>query len=144
MIYLDSSALVKKYSQESGTKLVQEIVAGSDECGISKIGYAEVCAAFGRKNRENPREREIYLRAFQRFQEDWKLLTIVELNDEMLPVIKSLTDRYPLRGADSIHLASALWLQRALRSEVVFVAADGHLLDAARKERLQVINPETT
>ena len=142
MIYLDSSALIKNYSQEPGTHRVREILSGADGCSISKIGYAEICAAFGRKNRENPKDRRVHLIGFQRFQEDWKLLNIVELEDDLLPVICGLTEKYPLRGADAIHLASALWLERVLRDEVTFVAADGRLLEAARDEKLKTVNPE--
>ena len=142
MIYLDSSALIKNYSQEPGTHRVREILSGADGCSISKIGYAEICAAFGRKNRENPKDRRVHLVGFQRFQEDWKLLNIVEVEDDLLPVIRSLTEKYPLRGADAIHLASALWLERVLRDEVTFVAADGRLLEAARDEKLKTVNPE--
>lgn len=142
MIYLDSSALIKNYSQEPGTHRVREILSGADGCSISKIGYAEICAAFGRKNRENPKDRRVHLIGFQRFQEDWKLLNIVELEDELLPVVRSLTEKYPLRGADAVHLASALWLERVLRDEVTFVAADGRLLEAARDEKLKTVNPE--
>ena len=142
MIYLDSSALIKNYSQEPGTHRVREILSGADGCSVSKIGYAEICAAFGRKNRENPKDRRVHLVGFQRFQEDWKLLHIVELEDDLLPVICGLTEKYPLRGADAIHLASALWLERVLRDEVTFVAADGRLLEAARDEKLKTVNPE--
>ena len=142
MIYLDSSALIKNYSQEPGTHRVREILSAADGCSISKIGYAEICAAFGRKNRENPKDRRVHLVGFQRFQEDWKLLHIVELEDDLLPVICGLTEKYPLRGADAIHLASALWLERVLDDEVIFVAADGRLLEAARDEKLKTVNPE--
>ncbi|MBI2992222.1 MAG: type II toxin-antitoxin system VapC family toxin [Deltaproteobacteria bacterium] len=99
MIYLDSSALIKNYSQEPGTHRVREILSGAGRCSISKIGYAEICAAFGRKGRENPKDRRVHLIGFLRFQEDWKLLNIVELEDELLPVIRGLTEKYPLRGA---------------------------------------------
>ena len=142
MIYLDSSALIKNYGQEPGTHRVREILSAADRCSISKIGYAEICAAFGRKNRENPKDRRVHLIGFQRFQEDWKLLNIVELEDDLLPVICGLTEKYPLRGADAIHLASALWLERVLRDEVTFVAADGRLLETARDEKLKTVNPE--
>jgi len=142
LIYLDSSALIKNYSQEPGTHRVREILSGADGCSISKISYAEICAAFGRKNRENPKDRRVHLVGFQRFQEDWKLLHIVELEDDLLPVICGLTEKYPLRGADAIHLASALWLERVLRDEVTFVAADGRLLETARDEKLKTVNPE--
>ena len=142
MTYLDTSALVKNYFQEPGTRFVRQILAGPGPSGTSKIAYAEVCATFARKRRESPRDHRTHLRGFQSFQEDWKLLIIVELGDELLPLVRNLTGRYPLRGADAIHLASALWLQRALNDEVTFVAADTHLLSAAYGERLRVVNPE--
>ena len=142
MIYLDSSALIKNYSQEPGTHRVREILSAADRCSISKISYAEICAAFGRKNRENPKDRRVHLVGFQRFQEDWKLLNIVELEDDLLPVICGLTQKHPFRSADAIHLASALWLERVLREQVTFVAADSRLLEAARDEKLKTVNPE--
>ena len=123
--------------------MVRQILQGGDKFGISKIGYAEICAAFGRKNRENPQDRKIHLKAFQDFQADWMLLTVVEVGDELLPVIKDLTERYPLRGADAIHLASALWLRRVSQDAITFVTADSRLLEAAHKERIEVVNPET-
>ncbi|MGH7774739.1 MAG: hypothetical protein ACREQA_21150 [Candidatus Binatia bacterium] len=64
------------------------------------------------------------------------------MDDELFPVIRALTDRYPLRDADAIHLSSALWLGHALREIVTFVTADSRLLEAARDQRLKVINPE--
>ncbi len=145
MIYLDTSAFVKKYFQESGTQFIRQMLADlgtSGTFGTSKITYAEVCATFARKRRENPRDHRSHLKGFQSFQEDWKHLAVVELADELLPVIRTLTEQYPLRGADAIHLASALWLGRVLHDEITFVAADVNLLNAAQREKLKVINPE--
>jgi len=44
-------------------------------------------------------------------------------------------------GADSLHLASALWLEDTAKTSVIFVASDESLLNAAVKENLAVLNP---
>lgn len=142
MIYLDTSALVKKYFQESGTHRVRQILESAGTCGISKIAYAEVCAAFGRKKRETRRDAKAIIAAFQSFEQDWRLLTVIEVSDELFPTVRNLTEKHPLRGVDAIHLASAIWLRKVLRDDVTFVAADRRLLQAAQHERLSIINPE--
>jgi hypothetical protein len=48
-----------------------------------------------------------------------------------------------LKGADSIHLSTALWLKRTLKEEVLFVASDLELLKAARAEKLKILNPQS-
>jgi hypothetical protein len=42
--------------------------------------------------------------------------------------------RYPLRGADSIHLAFALRLRALVEDQVVFACADVALVFAAKRE----------
>jgi len=59
-------------------------------------------------------------------------------------VMAQLIEKYPLRGYDSVQLATAVAFQNFLRAsngrEVAFVGADKVLNDAARKEGLTVIN----
>jgi len=50
--------------------------------------------------------------------------------------------KYPLRGADSVHMASALWLGNSTRGAITFVASDANLLDAAAKENLDILDLE--
>jgi hypothetical protein len=69
-------------------------------------------------------------------------LFILEFDDELLPIIKKAIHRHAIRGADSVHLASTLWLRSVLKEDVVFPCADARLLDAARAERLVAYDPE--
>ena len=56
-----------------------------------------------------------------------------------------LTQRHKLRGYDAVQLASGLILHDVLveaqESPLTFVSADSELLAAARREGLQVVNP---
>ena len=66
---------------------------------------------------------------------------IVEVSGAPVEGIEALIARHTLRGADSIHLSTALWLKKATKSPIVFVASDHELLAAARSERLKTLNP---
>ena len=53
MIYLDTSALIKRLVNEEGSLLVRSIVQGKEAVATAKIAYAEVYAGLTRKLREN-------------------------------------------------------------------------------------------
>jgi hypothetical protein len=54
--------------------------------------------------------------------------------------VPKLTCQYHLRGADTIHLASAAYLQEA-GLQLTFVVADIKLLNAARDYGIRTVNP---
>ncbi|MDZ4185444.1 MAG: hypothetical protein U1D97_10755 [Desulfuromonadales bacterium] len=66
---------------------------------------------------------------------------VVEVSGAPVEGIEALIGRHALRGADSIHLATALWLKKATKTPIVFVASDHELLTAAHAERLKILNP---
>jgi predicted nucleic acid-binding protein len=53
-----------------------------------------------------------------------------------------LLDLHPLKALDSLYLAGAVGLQRALKEPVLFVSADRQLLQAAQAEGLRALDPE--
>ena len=52
-----------------------------------------------------------------------------------------LVRRYTLRGYDAIHLSAALWVGRQIGDPLEFWASDDRLEQAARRERITVVNP---
>jgi hypothetical protein len=69
----------------------------------------------------------------------------------ILGFVPDLVRKYPLRGFDAIHLASALWLRDALRlgkaiapegQSVAFVTSDKQLQASAIAETLEVFGSE--
>lgn len=141
MIYLDTSALVKKYVIEEGTGEVRALLKNEDTIITSKLTYAEVCASFARKLREGNLEKVSYNKAWESFFNDWEVFTLVEIREEIFPLIHKLTQTHPLRGADAVHLSSALWVGNEIGQSLIFVASDILLLRAAAKEGLEVMNP---
>jgi uncharacterized protein len=158
VLYVDSSALLKHYVQEVGSEALntklQEHSRYTPGVLISDIGYAEVLATFARRLRETPSLIAETKRLEAEFQYDWLFrLTRVELDVGVIGFIHDLVRKYPLRGADAIHLASALWLRDTLKlntnmrlagGPLIFATSDNRLKNAARLVGLDVFDPEET
>ncbi|MGY4706880.1 type II toxin-antitoxin system VapC family toxin [Candidatus Bipolaricaulota sp. J31] len=138
ILYLDTSALVKLYIQEPGSKEVKELVAAARIVSTSRVSYVEARAGIARKFREGELTEEERRRIVRDLEEDWKNYFIVEVSESVAELGGELTDRYPLRGFDAIHLASALLLKNRTRSDVSFSCFDKRLREAAKAEGLDV------
>ena len=143
MIYLDTSALIKRFVNEKGSLLVRSLVQREGAVATAKIAYAEIFAGLTRKLREGNLAKAQYALACRQFDRDWHAYIRVELEDDLLLLARELIQRHPLRGFDAVHLASALTLKTALGEEITFAAADGRLLKAAKAESVEPLNVET-
>jgi uncharacterized protein len=142
VIYLDTSALIKRFVNEKGSLLVRSLVQRETAVATAKIAYAEIFAGLARKLREGNLPKAHYALACRQFDRDWHAYVRVELGDDILGLARDLIQRHPLRGFDAVHLASALTLKTALEEEVTFAAADGRLLRAAKAENVEPLNVE--
>jgi predicted nucleic acid-binding protein len=59
ILYLDTSALVKRYFEEPYSNKVAEQWQAADEIATSSVAYAEALASFHRKSREAVLDAEI-------------------------------------------------------------------------------------
>lgn len=143
MNYLDTSALIKRFVTEKGTRLVETLVKQKGSIATAKIAYAEIFAGLTRKLREGALSGGQYALACRQFERDWNAYIRVDLQDDILFLSRDLIQRHPLRGFDAIHLASALSLKNALGEEITFAAADERLLRAAQAENLQTLHVAT-
>ena len=142
MIYLDSSALIKRFLTEKGSGLVSRMVEQEGPVATAKIAYAEIHSGLARKKREGSLTSGQHALICRRVELDWKGYVRMELTDEALSLARELIQRHPLRGFDAIHLASALILQSSLGEQVTFAGADERQLKAAAKEQLLALNVE--
>jgi predicted nucleic acid-binding protein len=143
VIYLDTSALIKRFVNEKGSSVVQSLLQRPGGVATAKIAYAETFAGFARKLREGNIPKPLHALACRQFERDWPAYLRIELQDDILFLARDLIQRHPLRSFDAVHLASALSLKSALGEEITFAAADGRLLRAARNENLTALNVET-
>jgi hypothetical protein len=143
--YLDASAWVKRYYLETGTRWVQQLFADSVTMACASLGLVEVTATLARKAKAREIRRAQLTQKVQELEEDWGHFVQVQLNVEAVNRAKEVARKRALRGADAIHLASALLLQSRFVEEedrLVFVASDSELKDAARLAGFEVLDPE--
>ena len=135
VVYFDSSALVKLVVEEVGTDLAVELWDGCDAAVSSRLAYPEVRAALAasRRNKDlTPRE---FGDAEQAWDEFWAATRPVEFTREVERAAGHFAGAHALRGADAVHLASAL----AVGDPNLVVAVwDRRLHSGVRAERLAV------
>lgn len=142
--YLDASAWVKRYYQENGTTWVQDLFAHNWAIACSPLGFIEVVATLARKCKVREIEPPLFEEKAQELEEDWKRFIHVHLTVEVVEIARELAKKLALRGADAVHLASALLLQRHSADEdnrLIFVTSDHELKEAAQASNLVVIDP---
>ena len=132
-VFLDSSALAKRYVQESGSDRIEEILSSASSLGVSVISLSEVVSALCRRRREAKLTQHQYLRAKQALFEDIEDASVVNVTDQVVARAVELLERWRLRSSDSLHVASA-----AEWSAQLFVSADERQCAAARGYGLQV------
>lgn len=108
VIYFDSSALVKLLISEKGSDLAEELWDGCDAAVSSRLAYPEVCAALAAAERNNFFARKEISRAASTWEMYWNAMRLIELNAQIAKNAGALARKSMLRGADSVHLASAL------------------------------------
>ncbi len=139
VFYLDSSAWVKRYVQELGSSRVHSLFDRRERIACVSLGYVEAVAALSRRLTADD-----LARVELRLKLDWENMTRLQITGDMIDQAANLARQYKLRGADAVHLATALDLHRVLadiNEPVVLVASDDELLEAARAAGLQVENP---
>jgi predicted nucleic acid-binding protein len=127
ILYLDASALVKRYVAEVGTAEVSEAVSIAAVTGTAVVSRAEVAAALGKAVRVNALTREEALAALQVFRTDWPDLVRIQVTEMVVARADALAWDHSLRGYDAIQLAAALAWQDALGEQVTLATFDRDL-----------------
>lgn len=133
ILYIDTSALLKRYVREAQSDVVATAIQDAYEITLSVVAYAEMRAAFARKFREGTlshRDHDFSVRALDR---DWLSLLSVDVTFDIAHAAGNIAERLALRGFDAIHLATALWLHDRSSEPVRFLTFDARLVDAARQ-----------
>jgi predicted nucleic acid-binding protein len=143
--FLDSSAVMKRYVQETGTVWVRALTASGtgNFFYLARITDVEVTAALARRRGQaglSVVQAVAALRQFRRdFGQDYR---VVEITIALLQRAAQLADTHALRGYDAVQLAVALDVH-ARDQALVLVSADAELNAAATAEGLRVEDPNT-
>ncbi|HVT15200.1 MAG TPA: type II toxin-antitoxin system VapC family toxin [Thermoanaerobaculia bacterium] len=140
ILFLDTSALVKLYFAEPGSERMRAAVARGEPMAVSAVAFAEIHATFARRRREELLQATELEQLLLAFAGDWEKLTQMPVGAAVLRHVPGLCHRHLLRGADAVHLASALLL-REEGLDVLFACSDRQLLEAAAAEGLAIFDP---
>jgi predicted nucleic acid-binding protein len=138
ILYVDSSALAKRYVLEPGSPEVEALLREAEAIGTGLITRAEVSAAVSRLVRMGSlqlKEGESILKAFRRH---WPDLTAIQLTEAVVEEADHLAWEHGLRGYDAVHLASATSWQRGLDRDVTLATFDVDLWEAGQRVGLGV------
>ena len=108
LVYFDSSAFVKLVVAEPGSDIAAALWDGCDAALSSRLAYAEVCAALASALRNQDLDPRGHRRALSEWALFWAATRPIELTEQVERHAGELARRHALRGADAVHLASAL------------------------------------
>jgi predicted nucleic acid-binding protein len=139
ILYLDSSAFVKIYINESASEAMREAAAAADLFATSIVAYAEMRSAFARRRRSGDLTVEALARIKTKFEEDWREAEALDLDDPTVRRAGELAELYGLRGFDAVHLASADAL-REIFGPITFACFDADLSRAVTSCRMMLLS----
>ncbi len=138
IVYLDASALVKRYIAEAGSAEVDHLIARADAVGTAVISRAEVAAALAKAVRVESLNRQESSPALQVFRAQWADLLRLQLTEAVVARADSLAWEHDLRGYDALHLAAAITWQETLGQPVTLATFDRQLWQAGATAGLRI------
>ena len=142
--FLDSTAFVKLFVQEAGTEAIIRLMEATEDNRklISAGTPLEVYAALKRRERAGAIAPEDAEAARNILRVEAARMVQQPLNPAVLEAARQVLDRHELRSAEALQLGAAVVTREMFQGiEIVFVSADQRLLDAAKEEHFQTLNP---
>ena len=133
ILYLDASALVKRYIQEKGSGDVNAWIEAAEMVVTGLITRVEIAAAIARVGRMSLIPPEEALAALRQFRSEWESFRRLPITENTVIRGDALAYEHNLRGYDATHLACALIWQETLGLPVTLASFDGQLIQAARE-----------
>ncbi len=144
LVYLDASVWVKRYVIEEGSKRVRQWFREVPVIATSPLALIEVMSTLVRKERAGELATNDMEMSLDAAEADYERFASVPLSSGVIDGARTLSRRYGLRGADTLHLAAARWIaERSAFQEVPIglVTSDRELAEAAEQAGLDVFDP---
>ena len=132
VVYWDSSALLSALFTDSNSRAAQKWSGTKGVHFVSTLTFAEVSAVIHRMQRERLISETLYRAAFEVLDNGpWRRIS----TGPEWEIIRSLSAKFPLRGADLWHLATAKSMHVEF-PELYLLSFDKRLIRAAESESL--------
>jgi predicted nucleic acid-binding protein len=136
ILYLDTSALVKRYIVEAHSKEVMELIDIADIVGSIMLTRVEMAATLSKAVRFNWVEMKEAEQAWQDFRHHWLSFTRLTIGSATIERASHIAWDYRLRGYDALHLAAGLLWQETMETPILFATFDRELWHAGQKAGL--------
>jgi predicted nucleic acid-binding protein len=133
ILYLDASALVKRYVAEPGSASVNEAISEAEMVGTVLISRAEIAAALAKAVRVDALTQEEAWASLQVFREEWPDLVRIQVTEMVVARADDIAWGHGLRGYDAVHLAAASLWQDTMSERVTLSTFDRRLWKAAER-----------
>lgn len=143
--FLESTAFAKLFVQEPGTDALIRLMESIEDNRklIAASAPLEVYAAIRRRERAGDITPADAAAAFEILRIEAARMVQEPLNPAVLESARQLLDRTKLRWTDALQLGAALVAREMFKgTEIIFVSALPMLMEAARAEGFQVLDPE--
>jgi predicted nucleic acid-binding protein len=134
-LFLDTSALAKRYIAEPGTDKVLKLCRGATQLAVSVICLPEMISTLSRLVRERQLSVAKYQALKSKLLGDLADADICEITTPVMGGVIQLLESNALRAMDAIHVACAV----VYRADI-FASADRRQLTAAKKAKLRVVD----
>ena len=142
LLYVDTSALVKRYVAERGSPTVRAAMAATPVVATSAVAFAEMQSALVRAHRDGRLDAAGFASTTTLLSSHWPSYLRLALDDALaLEAGRQVVAhaRFALRGFDAIHLASAHRLASGQPATVTFACWDLRLWRAARSDGFHML-----
>lgn len=141
LLYLDTSAWLKLYVEETGSDAVSAAVEQAEQVCTHLIAYAELRAALAKAQRMQRLDATQKAQLLPIIDNDWQTLNVILPTEMLVKRAGNLADQFGLRGYDSIHLAAAEAISLQIMPQpLVFACFDKHLHESAKALGMTVLN----
>ena len=138
ILYLDTSALIKRYVVEAGSNEVTVLVDQAQTVGSILLTRVEMAAGLSKAVRMKWVQSEDAESAWQDFLMHWQSFTRLSMTPVLAERAGRLAWAYGLRGYDATHLAAAQIWQETLEMPVTLATYDRELWLAGQKAEVLV------
>jgi predicted nucleic acid-binding protein len=150
VIFFDASALVKRYSEETGSPTVDEVFhyLPLNQITCSGLSVLEIASVLVRKRNDGRLSQRSFQQAMIEFKAeviDHQEFSTAPVDDILLLSALDLIAKHNINATDAVILRSALNLQQLLQGtgdKLILWTADKRLARAAQREGLTVFDPE--
>jgi uncharacterized protein len=142
--FLESTAFAKLFVQEPGTDALIRLMEAIEDNRklIAASAPLEVYAVIRRKERAGGISSTDAMAALEILRMESARMVQEPLNPAVLEASRQLIDRTQLRWPDALQLGAAIVAREMFKStEIIFVSASPHLIEAARAEGFHVLDP---